>query len=96
MRRLNKGEPSELRRIRTAVDELRNVDVALTDKSRHVTQALEAGTTSTSLREISEPLPGTERGHEETDAYQSQIDGAAKDLARPPRDYIANLQIAEL
>ncbi|KAI9465714.1 CHAT domain-containing protein [Lactarius psammicola] len=60
---------SELRGLRTSVDQLRNVAPALADKFRDVSQALEAVTTSVSLHEILGTPPGTERGHEETDAF---------------------------
>jgi CHAT domain-containing protein len=58
---------SEMRGLRTSVDQLRKVDPALANKFRDVSGALEAVTTSVSLHEISETPPGTERGHEKTD-----------------------------
>ena len=64
---------SEMRGLRTSVDELRNVDPALADKFRDVSQALEAVTTSVSLHEISEIPPGTERGHDEVDAFSHTL-----------------------
>ncbi|KAH8996333.1 CHAT domain-containing protein, partial [Lactarius akahatsu] len=64
---------SEMRGLRTPVDQLRNVDPALADKFRDVSQALEAVTTSVSLHENSETPPGTERGHEETDTFSHTL-----------------------
>jgi hypothetical protein len=51
---------SEMRGLRTSVDQLRTVDPALADKFRDVSEALEAVTTSISLHENSESPPGTE------------------------------------
>ena len=64
---------SEMRGLRTSVDQLRNVDPALADKFRDVSQALEAVTTSVSLHENAETPPGTERGHEEADAFSHML-----------------------
>ncbi|KAH9048443.1 CHAT domain-containing protein [Lactarius hengduanensis] len=64
---------SEMRGLRTPVDQLRNVDPTLADKFRDVSQALEAVTTSISLHENSETPPGTERGHEETDTFSHTL-----------------------
>ncbi|KAH9006571.1 CHAT domain-containing protein [Lactarius hatsudake] len=64
---------SEMRGLRTSVDQLRNVDPALADKFQDVSQALEAVTTSVSLHEKSETPPGTERGHEETDTFSHTL-----------------------
>ena len=64
---------SELRGLHSSADQLRKVDPALADKFRDVTKALEAVTTSLSPHEISESLPGTERGHEETDAFSHTL-----------------------
>jgi hypothetical protein len=64
---------SELRGLHSSVDQLRKVDPALADKFRDVTKALEAVTTSLSPHENSESPPGTERGHEGTDAFSHTL-----------------------
>ncbi|KAF8273444.1 CHAT domain-containing protein [Lactarius quietus] len=64
---------SEMRGLRTSVDQLRIVDPALADKFRDLSQALEAVTTSISLDEISETPPSTKRGYEETDAFSHTL-----------------------
>lgn len=64
---------SEMRGLRTSVGQLRSVDPALADNFRDVSQALEAVTTSVSLHENSEIPPGTERDHEEADAFSHTL-----------------------
>ena len=71
---------SEMRGLRTSVDQLRKVDPALADKFRDVSQVLEAATTSVSLHENSETPPGTERGHEEIDAFSHTLKGQRRIL----------------
>lgn len=64
---------SEMRGLRTSVDQLHSVDPTLADKFRDVSRALEAVTTSISLYENSETSPDTGGGHEETDAFSQTL-----------------------
>jgi hypothetical protein len=64
---------SEMRGLRTSVDQLRTVDPALADKFRDLSEALEAVTTSMSLYENSETPPDTGGGHEETDVFSQTL-----------------------
>ena len=60
---------SEMRALRTPVDQLRPIDPALADKFLAVSKALEAITTSISLHEDSETSLDSSQGHGKADAF---------------------------
>ncbi|KAI9441239.1 hypothetical protein H4582DRAFT_2205741 [Lactarius indigo] len=64
---------SEMRGLRTSVDQLRNVDPALADKFQDVSQALETVTTPVSLHEIRKLLQEQRRTLQDLQAIISQI-----------------------